>query len=133
MKALMLISILTAMTESALAMPCDTGWMCKSRNGFYSIEVQRCRYTNSIGNLISVKASGHDIPDAKITAAYDSKSIGGSILAMEVSIPDTVNAGHYLSFEMVGKVGRMTERIQQFNPGEQKVIATRSLSCKVTE
>jgi hypothetical protein len=119
--------------QYALAMPCDTGWACKSASGKYAIEVNRCRYTNSVGGLTSLKIDDKEISKAVLTASYDSQSIGGDILALEVSIPDSENDGHYISFEMIGDKGTVTDRVQPYNPGEQKVISTEAISCEETE
>ena len=133
MKKLFLSTVILATAQIAAAMPCDTGWSCKSKTGKYSVEVQRCRYSNSIGNLTYVNISGKNVEGAQLTSSYDSKSIGGNILAIEVSLPDGKNDAHYLAFEVAGKLGRVTERIQQSNPGPQKAIASESISCEETE
>jgi len=134
MKRMAAITMLSlSFAHVASAMPCDTGWSCKSKSGKYSVEVQRCRYQNSIGGLESVKINGKEIQGSQLTSSYDSKSIGGNILAIEVSIPDTKNDAHYLAFEVAGKSGRVTERIQEFNPGPQQVIASEAISCEETE
>ncbi|MGZ3768695.1 MAG: hypothetical protein ACXVCP_04620 [Bdellovibrio sp.] len=133
MKTLILSIALMMSGRSVLAMPCDTNWSCKSHSGKYSITVQRCRYVNAIGNLQHVKINGKEVHGSEITAAYDSKSIGGSILAIEVSIPDNSNDAHYISFETVGTKGLVTERIQKFNPGPQKTVFSEALICKEEE
>ncbi|MGZ3773104.1 MAG: hypothetical protein ACXVCY_03600 [Pseudobdellovibrionaceae bacterium] len=133
MKHIVFALTLIMVGNMAAAMPCDTGWSCKSKSGKYSVQVQRCRYTNSIRNLESIKIGGQEIANAKISAAYDSLSIGGKVLAFEISIPDTKNDAHYLSFEYMGKKGQVTERVQPYNPGPQKVIASETLTCEEAE
>ncbi|HWU44976.1 MAG TPA: hypothetical protein VN132_16100 [Bdellovibrio sp.] len=108
--AITLLSLVFAHVASAG--PCDGSWSCKSKSGKYAVEVQRCRYSNSIGNLESVKINGSDVKDAKLTSSYDSQSIGGDILALEISIPDDKNDARYLSLEVVGNEGRAIERIR---------------------
>jgi hypothetical protein len=132
-KTLLTTSLILISGQAAMAMSCDTGWSCKSVSGKYEIEVQRCRYSNSIGNLQFVKMIGKIIANSEITASYDSKSIGGNILAIEVKIPDTKNDARYLAFESSGKNGVVSERIQESNPGPQSVISSEPISCEEVE
>jgi hypothetical protein len=119
--------------QSAFSMPCDTSWSCKSKSGKYVVDVQRCRYSNALGVQQSVKINGQEISDAKLGASYDSQSIGGKILAFEISLPDTKNDARYLSVEMVGGKGTVTERVQPFNPGPQKAVASEAISCQIVD
>lgn len=133
MNKILALTIFGLVGQIATAMPCDSGWSCKSKSGKYAVHVQRCRYSNFLGSLESVKINGKNVEGATLTASYDSKSIGGNILAFEVSIPDTKNDAHYLSFELVRNSGRVTERIQELNPGPQIKIGSEAISCEGIE
>lgn len=118
-----------------MAMSCDSGWKCVSKTGKYSIETSRCRYANSIGSLNGVTVDGKKYEEGVITASYDSLSIGGDLLNIEVNIYDENYDAHYLAFEFNGSLnkGTVTERIQQYNPGRQTVISSEEITCKVVE
>jgi hypothetical protein len=132
MKTLIALTTLIAGT-TASAMPNDSGWICKSASGKYEVEVQRSRYTNSIQGLVSLKIDGHGISQAQLTSAYDSKSLGGRILALEVSVPDSKNDLHFVSFELVGNKGIATERVVEMAPAPQKTIAAEAITCEEAE
>ena len=88
MKNIFISTILLISASTSFSMPCDTGYKCTSLSGKYKIELQRCRYVNRLGNLSSVKIDNKEIAGAELGAAFDGKSIGDSLLAFEISIPN---------------------------------------------
>jgi hypothetical protein len=129
-----ILSLVSGFANSVMAMPCDTGYLCNSRSGKYSIEVQRCRYTNHLGNLISVKMNGHDVAGATLSAAWDGKSVGDSLLAFEITIPSHAGSSHVWSVEIPNKTkGIIKEKFAAAEPEPYTVIWKDLITCKVTD
>jgi hypothetical protein len=126
-----IILLSLGLSNLASAMPCDTGYFCQSKSGKYQIEVERCRYVNDLHNL-QVKISGKDVLGT-LMANYDSLSLGGSLLAFEVKLPEAKYDGRKLTVEVVGQKGTITESIYKESPSPAKAIAQESISCKVTQ
>jgi hypothetical protein len=57
---------LLLMSAHALAMPCDTGYLCISASGKYKVEIQRCRYDNRFSNIVTLRISGKDVANATL-------------------------------------------------------------------
>ena len=75
----------------AFAMPCDTGYVCRSKH--YEIEINTCRYKNAV-RLLSVFIHGEKVEGAELGPAYDGTyandtSAGSGPLAFEVTLPLT--------------------------------------------
>jgi hypothetical protein len=120
--------------SSASAMPCDTGYLCTSKSNHYVIEIQRCRYDNSI-HLVSVTRKGTKLEGASLGAAYDGTYDHG-LLAFEVSLPLTPaekkeGSQRVLSVEVRGKplTGQLKEMFWEDQPRLPKDVRKESVEC----
>lgn len=133
MKKLLVLSFSALFSVSAFSMPCDTGYSCKSESGKYQVELQRCRYKNSVG-LYSVKVDGKEVVDAELNSGWD----GDSVLAFEISLPSVNDEDlRVLSVETSktdsSSKGVAQEKVTLYNPGPSSVVATEAMTCVVTE
>lgn len=133
MKKTTVLILSLVLTQATFAMPCDFAWSCKSTSGKYYVSMHKCNDANSAKHLNSLKMNGKLIEGAEVTAAYDSVSVGGHVLAFEIQIPDEKNDARFLSFESNGKTGQVTERIQPYNPGQQRVVGSEKITCESTD
>jgi hypothetical protein len=132
---LRIFSILVLLfAQTTHAMPCDTGYMCKSKSGKYRIELTRCRYTNRL-ELLSVQMDHKDVKEATLGPAYDGRSVGGNVLAFEIDLPTTDDAVRILMVEISGKdsSGRITEQHAESEPARMSVVHEEPISCEIEE
>ncbi len=133
MKKLLTLSFSALFSFSAFSMPCDTGYSCKSESGKYQIELQRCRYINSL-NLNSITIDGNEVAYAELNAGWD----GDSVLAFEISLPSVNQEDlRVLSVETnkteLGTRGVAIEKVTFYNPGPSTVVNYEAMTCVVTE
>lgn len=130
MKLFLALGLMTVLTQTAFGMPCDSGYLCVSRTGKYKVELQRCRYRNSI-HLISTKINNVEVPDATLNQRWD----GENILGFEINLPvATEGAVKILTAEMLNhRHGIMKIKYTDFEPGPLTVLHTEKMSCKIEE
>lgn len=133
MKNLLALSISALSSVSAFSMPCDTGYLCKSESGKYQIELQRCRYINSL-NLNSVTIDGNVVARAQLNTGWD----GDSVLAFEINLPSVNEEDlRVLSVETnktdLSSKGIAIEKVTFYNPGPTTVVNSETITCVVTE
>jgi hypothetical protein len=131
MKVLALTTLLMLISQTASAMPCDTGYFCVSKSGKYKISLQRCRYRNNI-HLISIKKDNSEIAEATLNKGWD----GENILGFEINLPlAEEGAVKILTAEVVKshKHGVMKIKYAESEPGPLSVLQTEKISCKIVE
>jgi hypothetical protein len=136
MKTLLFTALATlAISKSAFSMPCDTGYICKSKS--YEVAIQTCRYTSYI-RLSSVKIKGSEVDGAELGANYDGTYDGGP-LAFEVNIPVPVKDGEEPEATRLIKIeipagsskGSIRETFTEYQPGSPKLIRKEQIKCIV--
>jgi hypothetical protein len=119
------------LSQAAYSMPCDSGYLCVSKTGKYKVELQRCRYRNSI-HLISTKINNVEIPEATLNQGWD----GETTLAFEINLP-VAEPGQVkiLTAEMAPhhRFGLMKIKYAESEPGPLTVLHTERMSCKIEE
>lgn len=123
-----------AITHGAFAMPCDTGYACKSASGTYEIHVQSCRYDNHVGNFLQLKVNGLEVTDATLNP--DAKWDGHNVLAFQIDLPQLdEELRRSLSLEAQKKGnsirGVLRDMTRIANPGPWKTTKVESISCEV--
>ena len=143
------------LSKAAFAMPCDTGYTCTSASGAYQIEIQTCRYTNSVG-LTSLKLAGKDVQNATIGHAFDAtydedkgplyfevnlpateeEAANGSVRILQVEIPALKPASKFSTLfhrkktsDTVTRYGTIQEKFAEEEPAPFKVVKTESVTC----
>lgn len=126
MKTLALLPALL-FAVNAFAMPCDTGYTCKSASGRYVIEIQHCRYENRMGNIPTLKIDGKDAPGAKLGAAWDGATFGG----FEIGLPKRGELERRLSVEWLKSSGKGTIRDESriYDPAPYRLDRAEAISC----
>lgn len=119
-------------SNSVLAMPCDNGYVCSTTKTKYKIEIQRCRYDNSLKAITSLQIAGKSYENASLSANWD----GDKYLAFEIKLPtDGTNTEQLLSVEVLKSnwQGEITKKSRVDNPGVWKVVTKESIRCKISE
>jgi hypothetical protein len=120
--------------EAAQAMPCDTGYVCKSASGKIQIELNRCRYVNRL-RLLSLKIDNKTVDGAELNASWDGKSVGDNLLAFEINLPTAEGSSKVISAEIgKGKMqGVLKVKFAVDEPGTYKVLRTESITCGIDD
>lgn len=134
MKHLIVIILASTFSLPIFAMPCDTGYSCNSQSGKYQIELNRCRYKNSL-RLYSVKIDNIEIEGAELGASWDGKSVGDSFLAFEVVLPAEDGSDRVISVEIQANsiLGTLKEKYTETQPDIAKVLHSEIITCHVHE
>jgi hypothetical protein len=136
MKTLLFAAIMSlSVSQSAFSMPCDTGYICKSKS--YEVTIQTCRYDSSM-DLNSVKINNKEIEGAELRANYNGTYDGGP-LAFEVYIPVAVQDGEEAEAVRLIKIeipagsskGSIRETFTEYQPGSPKLIRKEQIKCIV--
>ncbi|MGE5086392.1 MAG: hypothetical protein ACM3MG_08850 [Bacillota bacterium] len=119
--------------QAVQAMPCDTGYHCKSTTSKYEFELQRCRYINSL-HLLTAKMSGSTVGGATLGPFWDGKSIGENLLAFEVDLPSGAGSSHILTVEIPAGTmkGRVKELYAAAEPEPYSLIHSEGIKCQIT-
>ena len=122
---------LLAVSMPAFAMPCDTGYACKSASGKYQIEIRRCRYDNRLGP-VSLKLDGK--PAAGVTldrASWD----GDRFLAFQLDFPSKGDHERMLSIEVRKRTmsGTLKDESRNYNPAPWKLRHSEAIHCAVQD
>ena len=131
MKILIAFSLWATLSQTAFSMPCDTGYICTSKTGKYKIELQRCRYRNSL-HLESTKINGNEIKNAVLNSGWD----GDTLLAFEINLPTKIEGAVKIltaEFPHKDQMGNLNIEYTESEPAPLKIIHHEKILCKVDE
>ncbi len=122
--------LLLAINTQAFAMPCDTGYACRSASGKYKIEIRRCRYDNRLGPA-TLTVGGQRVANAKLGPAWD----GSRFMAFQLDLPSTGDAERMLSAEVrkPGLSGVLSDESRKYNPAPWKVKHREVIRCSIQD
>jgi hypothetical protein len=128
MKNLIVLVFLSCFSRSTFSMPCDAGYICVSKTKKYYIELQYCRYTNSI-NLETIKIDGTEVVGASLNKGWD----GDTLLAFEINLPlknDSEIKVLTAEMDKKSKKGILRVKYADYQPKKMTVVQTDKISCK---
>ena len=125
---LSMLALFLVAAPAAFAMPCDVSavrYDCRSASGKYELNVLTCGYDDALKNwdlTVSGKSIGTNL---------DGSWMGAMFMGFQISVPDTQNDAHSVTFEVNNKTmtGTVTEISQASDPGPTKTIGTENVSC----
>ena len=131
MRALLAMFLLTILTAPVFAMPCDTGYVCKSASGKYQIDIRRCRYDNRLGPA-TLKLNGSAAAGVKLDDAWWD---GDRFLAFQLDFPSSGDHERMLSIEVKKHTmsGTLKDEKRNDNPAPWKVSHRERIHCAVQD
>ncbi|MEJ2375172.1 MAG: hypothetical protein P8Y53_19480 [Pseudolabrys sp.] len=125
---ILLAALLLTLGAPAIAMPCDSGYACKSASGKYSVEIRRCRYDNRLSPA-RLTIDGKRVAGVTLGPSWD----GDRFMAFQLNFPTKGDVERVLSVEVSkpGLSGTLRDETCTYNPGPWKVKHHETIRCSI--